>query len=324
MADQDQRSSGSPYPLRQVIVDYHGERLYEGWHFSLRAAVMAAYQADIELDRISLREADIEGIMLPGVHMRHGDLYQIKGKKAKLAGADLERADLRNADLRFANLAGANLAYADLTGADLTQANLERANLTGAKLENVKADFITLWNANLWGANLTGGKFEFADLKRAKMQGAIVKKAFARNAELMFSKLQGAEFDGTDLTNADLTEAEIDGETSIAEGWLEVAQGGDTVLFVEQPPIPEPVISNAREKFKALAESEIVKTPEPDSETGEVKRIELSTARPKVRSSRSGRKVKMSMPSSAKIAALQAAIEDVTVTRPKKPKRLRK
>lgn len=60
------------------------------------------------------------------------------GKRANLAGADLEGADLRRANLEGAKLYGANLEGADLYGANLKGADLEGVNLCMADLEGAE------------------------------------------------------------------------------------------------------------------------------------------------------------------------------------------
>ena len=74
-----------------------------------------------------------------------------KGKRAYLAGLNLEGAYLRFAYLYCANLSGANLVGADLRDANLEQATLEDATLEDANLKN----------AYMLGVNLIGAKFTY-------------------------------------------------------------------------------------------------------------------------------------------------------------------
>ena len=104
------------------------------------------------------------------------------GKRANLAGADLEganlhRADLegaelRRADLLLADLEGANLHVADLEGTDLYGANLEGADLERANLHRADLRVADLEGANLHGANLKGADLEGVNLCMADLEGA--------------------------------------------------------------------------------------------------------------------------------------------------------
>ena len=76
------------------------------------------------IERISLREANLDGADLRRANLYRADLY-----RANLSGADLRRANLREA-----NLDGADLRRADLSGSNLYKANLYKAELGGAIL----------------------------------------------------------------------------------------------------------------------------------------------------------------------------------------------
>jgi hypothetical protein len=75
---------------------------------------------------ISLRGADLSGVVLSSVVL----------SDANLSGADLFEADLSGAVLSFANLNGADLRLADLSGAVLHNTDLSGAYLDGADLSN--------------------------------------------------------------------------------------------------------------------------------------------------------------------------------------------
>jgi hypothetical protein len=80
------------------------------------------------------------------------DSHGLSGKRADLAGVDLEAADLISVNLRLADLHDANLRAADLLLADLRDACLVRADLEDA----------CLVGANLEAANLEGASLETA------------------------------------------------------------------------------------------------------------------------------------------------------------------
>ena len=85
-------------------------------------------------------------------HKEWIDSHGVSGKRADLAGADLEAADLISVNLRLADLHDANLRAADLLLADLRDACLVRADLEDA----------CLVGANLEAANLEGASLETA------------------------------------------------------------------------------------------------------------------------------------------------------------------
>jgi glutathione S-transferase len=76
---------------------------------TVRAAVIAATKAGVDLTGANLRGAYLTGANLTGADLRG----------AYLTGADLRGAYLRGADLGGAYLTGANLTGADLTGAKI-------------------------------------------------------------------------------------------------------------------------------------------------------------------------------------------------------------
>lgn len=85
-------------------------------------------------------------------HKEWIDSHGLTGKRADLAGANLEAADLISVNLRLADLHDANLRAADLLLADLRDACLVRADLEDA----------CLVGANLEAANLEGASLETA------------------------------------------------------------------------------------------------------------------------------------------------------------------
>jgi uncharacterized protein YjbI with pentapeptide repeats len=105
----------------------------------------------IELRASNLRDADLNGIELPGADLWKVNLREAQLWQAKLAGTSLGRANLIEASLWQADLAGAYLWRANLEGANLSEANLARANLEGS---------------NLTGANLHQTNLADADLRK--------------------------------------------------------------------------------------------------------------------------------------------------------------
>jgi uncharacterized protein YjbI with pentapeptide repeats len=102
------------------------------------------------------------------------------GKKADLAGADLEGSDLIGADLRFADLHDANLRAADLLMSDLRDACLVRTTFRDS----------CLVGANLEAANLEGALLDTAmGLVPRQLAGANLREASLPQSILQFEAL---------------------------------------------------------------------------------------------------------------------------------------
>jgi hypothetical protein len=123
--------------------------------------------AGLDLRRVVLWGADLEGAALV-----EANLCQARLRGARFVGSKLQRARLRNADL----------VGADLSGADLRGANLIGADLSATKLHGT----------DLQGADLSGARLRAADLREASLVGATLGDA----------DLTAAALDGVDLTGA--------------------------------------------------------------------------------------------------------------------------
>ena len=91
--------------------------------------------AGSELERVDLRNAELDGITIQGACFAHSNLAGASLAGATLVGATLSDTNLRDADLTRADLSGADLRGADLTG----------ARLRDARLHGVVADDTTVW-----------------------------------------------------------------------------------------------------------------------------------------------------------------------------------
>lgn len=197
--------------------------------------------------RLSLEEADLDGLEAPGVDLTRAALLSTRLAGARLRsarlalasliradldGADLDGADLaqayaqevslREATLREACLEGTELVRCDLAGADLTDARLGGARLRGARLAGV-----CLAGARLVGASVTqeegapraaaaGLDLSGADLTRATMAGLDLRRAVVRPATLCQATLRRChlgelELDGLLAENLELEESDLTG-----------------------------------------------------------------------------------------------------------------
>ena len=112
---------------------------------ALRRRAMIVDGAGSELERVDLRDAELDGLDIPQVYFAHSNLEGAHLVGAKLAGATLSDTVLRKTDLSDADLRGADLARADLSGAVLLGADLTNAKLRDANLIGVMADNTTTW-----------------------------------------------------------------------------------------------------------------------------------------------------------------------------------
>ena len=122
--------------------------------------------------------------MLP--NFCEANLERASLRQANLSGADFRNGQLRGANLRDADLSGANFGEADLRGADLGAANLGKANLQETDLSF----------ANLTAANLREAYLLVADLYRANLDRAGFSRARAggtRFTAVDLSTTQGLE-----------------------------------------------------------------------------------------------------------------------------------
>jgi len=145
--------------------------------------------APAQLQRATLRMADLDDVDLSGVALEGADLTG-----AYLQGALLNRTVLRGATLSAARLSGASLVRADLAGADLRGAQLQAANLTGADMR---------------GADLAEADLRGADLHDAKLDGANLRNTRLRGADLGNASLRSACFAATDLGLSNLRGVEL-------------------------------------------------------------------------------------------------------------------
>lgn len=127
-------------PLHGGVADDIGAALAA---LSRRAMILDG--AWSELERVDLRDAELDGLDIPHVCFAHSNLEGAHLIGAKLAGATLSDTLLRKTDLSGADLCGADLTRADLRGTVLLGANLTNAELRDTNLIGVIADNTTTW-----------------------------------------------------------------------------------------------------------------------------------------------------------------------------------
>ncbi len=186
---------------------------------------------DLNLDEVTLIDADLENADLSKVSMRGATIKGCNLKNVDFISANLEGADLQNNDFTNAKLIAARLNKANLSGSILTNANMLTASTRNARLENI--DFkghdisgLILKNISLAGSDLEGQQLSRIDLSNSNLeevnfQNADLSKTILTNANLTNANLQGAtlkgatfklaDLNGVDLSNMDLQSADFSG-----------------------------------------------------------------------------------------------------------------
>ncbi len=138
--------------------------------------LLAAYDAGrrefhyVNLDGVSLFEADLRAASFYGSSLRGVDLSGALLTYIQLKCADLECANLQGAfvnasDLIDANFTNANLSEADFTGASFHYANFTGSDLRGAYLGNSSLAKVILQGADLTKAHLSGTYLDDLDVR---------------------------------------------------------------------------------------------------------------------------------------------------------------
>ena len=116
---------------------------------------------------ITFKDADLRGVIWPGVNLQRLNLNAARLTGANLSSAYMEQINLHDASLQDTNLEKAFLSDADFTGAQLARACFREANLEDASLSGA-----TLADADFKAADLTGVNFENAIDVTAKQLNA--------------------------------------------------------------------------------------------------------------------------------------------------------
>jgi uncharacterized protein YjbI with pentapeptide repeats len=174
------------------------------------------FTADLDLDDVSLRDAnlsnvDFGGTSLSGVDLREATLRDSDLQGVTLRGANLRDSTLRNANLREVDLRGADLRDADLRDADLQNADLRDADLSDAVLEDVDLGGATLAGATCVDADFTDIDLAYADLTGVTLRDTDCTGGVFRGADLSGADLEGAVMDRTNLFDTDLRDTRLYG-----------------------------------------------------------------------------------------------------------------
>lgn len=121
-----------------------GKILFEGRFHTIKYAVEAAVQENINLDFINLRHADLKGANLDNASLKGASFWGANLEKANLTGVNLQNSDCRNANFKDCCLAESNCHQADFRGSYFS-----RTLFTDTDLSNTKFSCPSLFNINL-------------------------------------------------------------------------------------------------------------------------------------------------------------------------------
>jgi uncharacterized protein YjbI with pentapeptide repeats/uncharacterized protein YjeT (DUF2065 family) len=205
--DLSRREFEESIDLSQLNLDGITLREAQLWYAHLKGAKLRGAHLErsvlrgAHLERTDLSDARLEGADLSSAHLKGAILNDCHLKQANLLKAHLEEAKLADANLEVAYLENARLEGADLSSAHLEEAILRGAHLEQADLSDAHLERADLEGANLKGAKLANAHLEGANLLRADLRGATLQEAHLQKANLRYCDLRGAE---TNLAEADL------------------------------------------------------------------------------------------------------------------------
>ena len=150
----------------------------------------------INLQKRSLRSADLQGSIISGADLRN----------AQLQGANFQSARLQGANMRGANLQGANLQSVEMQGADVSDAWLVRANFTLARAQGAWFDSASMYAVDASGTDMRAASFDGAELS-----GANLRHSDLQGATFIGARLWEADFSQANLTAVDLRSASLHG-----------------------------------------------------------------------------------------------------------------
>lgn len=149
---------------------------------------------EFNLDGVNLDKADLEfchfyDVQMNGISLRNANLVGVNLEAASLQSILLTQSDLYYAKLSKARMYKADLQDANLEATDLCEAILSRSNLRGANLRESKAMKTHLDSADLSFTNLSYADFEGANMTRVDFHGANLKNTNLKDTDLTDSNI---------------------------------------------------------------------------------------------------------------------------------------
>lgn len=190
--------------------------------------------SDANLSHISLVEANLTNtrllrVELVDANLKQADLSNANIKKSNLKNADLRRAVLKSTILWRSDLNNVNLKRSDLTDAELWESDLTDAYLSRAEMANTALRQADLTNAYLPHANLTDAGLSDAILTDAVLQNVDLTNAILLNADLTDADLPGANLSNSNLERANLTNTYL-WKAELTDAYLRNANLTKTIL----------------------------------------------------------------------------------------------
>ncbi|MFA8434266.1 MAG: pentapeptide repeat-containing protein [Marinifilaceae bacterium] len=147
----------------------------------------------IELNKESLKGAEISGIDLSGMN---------------LSDLDLSETDLSMADLSNCNLSSVNFSRADLRGANLKNSYLSRTNFNNANMSYAKRDKNDLYGRDISRINQSCNRYTGVLETRFEHSYRDIESICWIPTNLNNTKLYNATFKNTDLSGVKFNNAE--------------------------------------------------------------------------------------------------------------------
>ncbi len=176
----------------------------------LKLDMTAMKLAGAELTKAILLECVMDDLDASGATLTKAAFVKPRGERVSLREAVLDGACFNEASLPGVDLQGASLDKTNLRGSKLSGANLERARMSGADLSECD-----LRDANFYRAQARGARMDRADLTGARMVAADLMEG-----SLAKARLHGADLRGANLFRADLARVHLDGATQVTDAHL--------------------------------------------------------------------------------------------------------
>jgi uncharacterized protein YjbI with pentapeptide repeats len=153
-----------------------------------------------------LRNVDLLGAELSGLHLARYNLSYTDLRGANLEGTYLNDADLRSADLRNANLIRSSLSESNLRYANLEGANLMYANLAGSSLIGTKVNHAIVSGSYVYGINVWDLEGEFGEQKDLIVSPLHNSSLLDPNPAITVDNIKVAQFIYLILNNEEIRE----------------------------------------------------------------------------------------------------------------------
>jgi len=175
-----------------LLIQMLGERT-EVWDFEVDGDEFILYKERKPELRLLTQDA------LEAIHERHYNfLYNLPGGEcADLSGMALAGLNMRHMDFSYANFSGAKLR-----DCDMTQGRYEGCTFHGTCFIDVQAGNTSLELSDFTGAHFEGGNFRYSNFENSNCTGTVFEHVNLHRANLDLCHFYRAKFIGTSLDSA--------------------------------------------------------------------------------------------------------------------------